>query len=53
MASDILLSSIAGSVFGSALTLSGVYLPSVILQQLQMRDFHMLKVFLSASSVSA
>ncbi|GAD99892.1 conserved hypothetical protein [Paecilomyces variotii No. 5] len=51
--SEILPSTIAGSVFGTALTLSGVYRPGVITSQLQLTNFHMLKVFLSASAVSA
>ena len=43
----------AGTLFGSALTASGVYLPSVIISQMELRDFHMLQVFLTASSASA
>jgi hypothetical protein len=42
-----------GVIFGSALTLSGVYLPSVIVGQLALRDFHMLQAFLTASAASA
>jgi hypothetical protein len=44
---------IAGAFFGTALTSSGVYLPSIILLQMKLQDFHMLKVFLTASSASA
>lgn len=53
MPTDIIASSVAGATFGSALTVSGVYLPSVILAQMELRDFHMVKVFLTASSLSA
>ena len=44
---------VRGSIFGAALTLSGVYLPSVIVGQLVLRDFHMLQAFLTASATSA
>ncbi|KAL4794747.1 hypothetical protein BDV19DRAFT_364319 [Aspergillus venezuelensis] len=50
---DLLPSTITGTLFGAALTLSGVYQPSTITSQMQLQDFHMLKVFLSASSASA
>jgi len=43
----------AGLVFGAALTASEVYLPSVIVSQMELKDFHMLNVFLSASASSA
>ena len=43
----------AGLVFGAALTASEVYLPSVIMSQMQLKDYHMLSVFLSASACSA
>lgn len=43
----------AGALFGAALASSGVYLPSVIVSQMQMKDYHMLKVFLVASGSSA
>ena len=48
-----LTSMTAGAVFGAALTASMVYRPSVIISQMQMRDFHMLQVFLTASGTSA
>jgi uncharacterized membrane protein YedE/YeeE len=48
-----LTSTAAGAVFGVALTASHVYLPTVIISQLQMRDFHMLQTFLTASATSA
>ncbi|KAL4903980.1 hypothetical protein BDW74DRAFT_31352 [Aspergillus multicolor] len=50
---DLLPSTITGALFGAALTLSGVYLPTTIISQMQLQDFHMLKVFLTASSASA
>ena len=43
----------AGAIFGAALTASRVYLPTVIRSQMQLRDFHMLEVFLTASATSA
>lgn len=43
----------AGLVFGAALTASEVYLPSVIVSQMELKDYHMLNVFLSASANSA
>lgn len=53
MSTGLITSGMAGTLFGSALTASGVYLPSVIMSQMELRDFHMLKVFLTASSASA
>ncbi|KAL2004501.1 hypothetical protein VTN00DRAFT_3473 [Thermoascus crustaceus] len=50
---DLLTSSTAGAIFGTALASSGVYLPSVTTSQMKLQDFHMLKVFLTASSASA
>ena len=44
---------ISGAVFGVALTISGVYLPSVIIDQLQLKNFHMVQAFLTASASSA
>ncbi|MCJ1411070.1 hypothetical protein MMC19_005158 [Ptychographa xylographoides] len=43
----------AGVVFGAALTASAVYSPNTIVGQMQLQDFHMLKVFLAASASSA
>lgn len=43
----------AGGLFGAALASSGVFLPSVIVQQMQLANFHMLKVFMAASASSA
>ena len=53
MASDTLRSAGAGAAFGAALTASRVYLPSVIINQMRLQDFHMLEVFLTASAASA
>jgi uncharacterized membrane protein YedE/YeeE len=44
---------VAGAVFGAALTASLVYRPNIVISQMQMRDFHMLQVFLTASATSA
>ncbi|KIY03399.1 uncharacterized protein Z520_00090 [Fonsecaea multimorphosa CBS 102226] len=51
--SSLLLSAASGGIFGAALTASGVYSPSVIISQLQLGNFHMLKSFLAASACSA
>jgi len=51
--SSLLLSAASGAIFGSALTASGVYLPNVIVSQMKLTDFHMLKAFLTASACSA
>ncbi|KAI9872174.1 MAG: hypothetical protein M1830_002000, partial [Pleopsidium flavum] len=53
MSTSVLATTGAGAIFGAALTASGVYLPSVIVSQMQLSDFHMLKVFLGASASSA
>lgn len=50
--SDLISSALTGGLFGAALTVSGVYLPNTIISQMKLQDFHMLKVFLTASSVS-
>lgn len=44
---------LAGSGFGVALAASGVYVPSVIIGQMQMVSFPMLQVMISASASSA
>ncbi|KAL2059746.1 hypothetical protein VTL71DRAFT_10130 [Oculimacula yallundae] len=44
---------LSGSIFGAALVAAGVYSPGVIIGQLQLSDFHMLKTFLAASASSA
>lgn len=42
-----------GLFFGTALTLSSVASPNLIISQLRLTDFHMLLTFLTASSLSA
>ena len=44
---------LSGSIFGAALIAAGVYSPRVIIGQMQLGDFHMLKTFLAASASSA
>lgn len=51
--STLVLSAASGAIFGSALTASGVYAPSVIVSQMGLTNFHMLKSFLAASACSA
>ncbi|KEF60896.1 uncharacterized protein A1O9_02460 [Exophiala aquamarina CBS 119918] len=51
--SHILLTAASGMIFGSAITASGVYSPSVIQSQMSLTNFHMLKSFLAASACSA
>lgn len=53
MPTKLLSNLIAGALFGAALASSGVYLPSVITSQMQLANFHMLKVFLAASAISS
>ncbi|KAH8724987.1 hypothetical protein GQ44DRAFT_827096 [Phaeosphaeriaceae sp. PMI808] len=53
MITEFLSHSTAGALFGAALASSGVYLPSVIVSQMQLAKFHMLKVFMTASAISA
>jgi len=53
MTTNLIATALSGSLFGSALLVSGVYSPSVISSQLLLSDFHMLKVFLTASASSA
>ncbi|KIW18522.1 hypothetical protein PV08_02810 [Exophiala spinifera] len=50
---SLALSAASGAIFGSALTASGVYAPSVIISQMGLSNFHMLKSFLAASACSA
>ncbi|KAJ9610513.1 hypothetical protein H2200_005290 [Cladophialophora chaetospira] len=50
---SLLLSAASGSIFGAALTASGVYSPSVIISQLGLSNFHMIKSFVAASACSA
>ncbi|KAI1616507.1 hypothetical protein EDD36DRAFT_137318 [Exophiala viscosa] len=51
--STLVLSAASGGIFGAALTASGVYAPSVIVSQMGLTNFHMLKSFLAASACSA
>jgi len=44
---------LSGSLFGAAITAAGVYSPAVIIGQLKLEDFHMLKSFIAASASSA
>ncbi len=37
-----------GALFGAALTASGVFLPSIILEQFELKNFYMLQVFATA-----
>jgi hypothetical protein len=53
MSTNLLANGAAGTLFGAALAVSGVYSPAVIVSQMQLADFHMLKVFLGASVSSA
>jgi hypothetical protein len=43
----------AGMVFGAALTASRVYIPSVIVSQMKLQDYHMMATFLAANASSA
>lgn len=53
MSPNLVASLVSGSLFGSALLVSGVYSPTIIINQFHLSDFHMLKVFLTASAGSA
>jgi hypothetical protein len=53
MSAITLNSVLSGALFGAALTAAGVYSPTVIIEQLRLQDFHMMKVFLSANASSA
>ena len=52
MDSKALKSLVAGSAFGFALTKATVFPPTVIIDQLLLRNMHMLRVFLTATSIS-
>jgi hypothetical protein len=52
MASNILPAATAGALFGAALAAAGVYSPATIIGQMRLQDFHMLKVFLTATGSS-
>jgi len=53
MSLDLVANAVRGTMFGGALTAAGVYSPQIILDQMSLRDFHMMKVFLTASASSA
>jgi len=53
MTLDLVANAVRGTMFGGALTAAGVYSPQIILDQMSLRDFHMMKVFLTASASSA
>jgi hypothetical protein len=53
MTSEIAANIARGLIFGAALTGAEVWSPKVIVDQMTLKDFHMLKVFLSANAVSA
>lgn len=42
----------AGALFGAALTTARVHLPGVISEQMKLRDFFMMEVFVTAIAVS-
>jgi hypothetical protein len=50
---DLVSTALSGAAFGAALTASGVYLPSVIIDQFRLTDFHMFHVFATAAGSSA
>ncbi|KXJ85876.1 hypothetical protein Micbo1qcDRAFT_237259 [Microdochium bolleyi] len=50
--STLLRQAVSGAAFGTALSLSGVFLPSVVLGQMHLHDSRMLQMFLSASGAS-
>lgn len=53
MLSEALYPAGAGAIFGAALTASRVFVPSVIVGQFELKDFHMLHVFAVAMGSSA
>ncbi|MCJ1283486.1 hypothetical protein MMC26_002816 [Xylographa opegraphella] len=53
MSTQTAATGLAGALFGAALTASAIYFPSVITSQMELRNFHMLKVFIVASACSA
>ncbi|KAF2760304.1 hypothetical protein EJ05DRAFT_498267 [Pseudovirgaria hyperparasitica] len=44
---------LCGTAFGAALTYSGVFIPEVIMAQMKFQNFHMMRVFLTATASSA
>ena len=53
MLSDSAATAITGAAFGASLAASGVYLPSVIIDQFSLTDFRMFHVFTTAMGSSA
>ncbi|CAN8099588.1 unnamed protein product [Discula destructiva] len=53
MALPMVTDVVTGAIFGTALTAAGVFQPSVIIAQMELRNFHMLQVFIGASATSA
>jgi hypothetical protein len=53
MSTTPLKSVVSGAIFGAAVTAAGVYSPSVIISQMKLEDFHMMKAFIAASASSA
>ncbi|KAK5129492.1 hypothetical protein LTR08_003215 [Meristemomyces frigidus] len=53
MFAEALYTAGTGALFGAALTASGVYLPSVIIDQFRLTDFHMFHVFAVGMGSSA
>jgi hypothetical protein len=53
MSTTALKSVASGAIFGAAVTAAGVYSPSVIIAQMKLEDFHMMKAFVAASASSA
>jgi hypothetical protein len=53
MALELIANTLRGGIFGAALTAAGVYSPQIILDQMALKEFHMMKVFLTASASSA
>jgi len=48
-----LTSIVSGAAFGAALIAAGVYSPQIIIGQMKLENFHMVKAFLAASASSA
>jgi uncharacterized membrane protein YdcZ (DUF606 family) len=53
MFSETAATALTGAAFGASLAVSGVYLPSVIIDQFRLTNFHMFHVFATAMGSSA
>lgn len=53
MLSESMATAATGTAFGAALAASGVYMPSVIIDQFRLTDFHMFHLFATAMGSSA